>query len=109
LLPLHWDWVEGGLVITATRSQAAGLAVGDTVLKIDGRPAADALAEREALISGATSQWIRYSALQELLRGAPGITANLEVAPAREPGKTLFVAIRYEASSTPEEQRPQKS
>jgi C-terminal processing protease CtpA/Prc len=109
-LPLSWDWVEGALVVTAVRSpQAGSLAVGDVVLKIDGQSAADALADREALISGATPQWIRYRALQDLLRGLPGATVNLEVSSERDPGKPMLLTLRYSTDAMPvEETRPAK-
>jgi hypothetical protein len=109
LLPIQLDWIEGGIVITAAGSSAAGLvSIGDAVLKIDGRTAADALAESEALISGATPQWIRYRALQELMRGTPGATVNLEVESAHDPGKSKSVMLRFETAAPPVERRPDK-
>ena len=59
-----WDWVEGQLVVTGVAAQGAGgLKPGDVVVEIDGKPTAEVLAEHEAMISGATSQWRRDRAL----------------------------------------------
>src|SRR5258705_13838376 len=64
---LTWDWIEDRLVITyVPGAQGQPIAAGDTVLSIDGKPVVKALAEAEALRSGATPQWIRYRALGEL-------------------------------------------
>jgi hypothetical protein len=58
------------------------------------------------LVSGATSQWIRYRALQELTKGQSGKTAELEVESFREPRHTNKVPLHYEQSSPLEERRP---
>src|SRR5262249_49056163 len=86
-LPLQWDWVDGALVITEVGPLALGVVSrGDVVLKIAGRPAAEALGAAEALISGATPQWIRYRGLQDLARGPAGKIISLEVESVRDPG-----------------------
>lgn len=109
-LPLQWDWIEGKLVITAVSAAAEGSLVrGDAVAKIDGRPAAEALAAQEAMISGATPQWIRWSALRALTLGKKGQTVNLTVEPFAAPGTTKEVAVKYESSQNPvQETRPDK-
>ena len=109
-LPLQWDWIEGKLVITAVGSSAEGqLARGDAVTKIDGRPAAELLAAKEELISGATPQWIRWNALRMLNLGDKGQAVNLTIEPFAGPGKTKEVALKYESSTTPvQETRPDK-
>jgi C-terminal processing protease CtpA/Prc len=109
-LPLQWDWIEGKLVITAVGSSAESqLACGDAISKIDGRPAAEALAAKEQLVSGATPQWIRWNALRVLNLGAKGQTVNLTVEPFADPGKTKEVALKYELSTIPvQEARPAK-
>src|SRR4051794_38819336 len=59
LPPMAWEWIEDRLVVTHVRPEGgADLKRGDVVLKVAGRPAAEALAEKERLISGATPQWI---------------------------------------------------
>jgi C-terminal processing protease CtpA/Prc len=78
-LPLLWDWVEGRLVVTQVDPEhAAGLAPGDVIVEVDGRPAAAALADVEERISAATPQWRRWRALQALAIGDAG-TVRLTV------------------------------
>src|SRR5262249_19043180 len=108
-LPVQWDWVDGELVITAVGPSGASIVSrGDVVLKIDGRPAADALAASEALVSGATPQWIRYRGLQDGARGTPAATVNLEIQSLADPGKPKSVTIRVVAAAQPVEVRPDK-
>ena len=45
---------------------------GDVVVAIDGRPASDAVVERERFVSGATPQRLRWRALSDLVAGRPG-------------------------------------
>src|SRR5215813_7046793 len=79
-IPVLLKWVEGQLVITDVASDGAeGLQPGDVVLKVDGRPSASELSEREALISGATPQWRRYVALEQIRAGAKDSAVTLEV------------------------------
>jgi hypothetical protein len=108
LLPLQWEWVENNLTITAVGPSVTGVSIGDTVLTINGRASSAALAASEELISGATPQWIRYRALQDLLTGAANANADLDVASAREPGKVTRVALRYGPPPVPAERRPDK-
>jgi C-terminal processing protease CtpA/Prc len=91
--PLRWDWVEDRLVVTRVAAKGAdGLKPGDVVLKVNGRPSAEALADRERLISGATPQWKRYLGLRELAGGAEGSELTLDV---RDPsGKARAVRVR---------------
>jgi hypothetical protein len=81
-------------VITSVEAGAThGMATGDRVLTINGRPAAAALAEIESLTSAATPQWRRLRALAELAGGQPGGTATLTVQPhAGGPVRTVTVA-----------------
>jgi C-terminal processing protease CtpA/Prc len=90
-LPLLWDWVEDQLVVTQVdRQHAAGVEPGDVVIAIDGRPAAQALAAKEELISAATPQWRRFRALGSLLVG-PAASVKLSV---RHPsGATAAVTL----------------
>jgi hypothetical protein len=106
-LPLRWDWVEDQLVVTVVAESVQGRIVpGDAVIKINGRTAAEVVADKENLVSGATLQWTRYRALQELARGQSGKTAELEVESFREPRHTNKVLLQYEQSSPLEERRP---
>jgi hypothetical protein len=77
--PLRWDWIEERLVVTRVAAEGAGgLKPGWAVLQVDGRPAADALAGQEQLISGATPQWKRYRALARMAEGARGSEITLD-------------------------------
>jgi C-terminal processing protease CtpA/Prc len=85
-LPLVWDWIEERLVVTAVGPDAAPsgdgadeLKVGDIVLTINDRPAAEALAEVEQYVSGATPQWRRHLGLRHLAMGVPGESATLRI------------------------------
>ena len=79
-LPLLWDWIEDRLVVTRVSDDAAGgPRPGDVVIKIDGRPSAEALAKQEELISGATPQWRRHNALRSLLTGPKDTDVTLDV------------------------------
>jgi C-terminal processing protease CtpA/Prc len=86
--PLRWDWIEERLVVTRVAPERArGLKPGCVVLKIDRRPVAEALGEREQLISGATPQWRRYHALMQLAEGAKDSEITLDVlSPSGEAG-----------------------
>lgn len=69
-LPILWDWVENQLVITHVLPQTPGnLKRGDVVQTLDGQPVTEWLKNVEPLISGATPQWIRLQALDELAAG----------------------------------------
>ena len=60
-------------------SEVKSLKAGTVVVAIDGRPAAEALAEAERAISGATEQWRRYRGLAELAAGDEAREVLLEV------------------------------
>jgi C-terminal processing protease CtpA/Prc len=69
-------------VVTAIATDYSGhLKVGDVIEEIDGRAAPLALAAEEELISGATPQWRRTRALQELATGEPDSRLDLKVKP----------------------------
>lgn len=106
--PVIFGWVENRLVITQVAPQGGGgLQPGDVVLKVDGKDAAEVLAEREALISGATQQWRRFRSVNELRRGAKDSELKLEVqSPAGNP--RLVVLKRDVESLTMRETRPPK-
>jgi C-terminal processing protease CtpA/Prc len=89
--PIQWDWVEGRLAIVHA-ADGAWLKPGDVVTKIDGRPATEALAAREELVSGSTPQYRRYVALAELALGAKDSELTLEILSPE--GKTRAVKVR---------------
>ncbi|HET9837425.1 MAG TPA: S41 family peptidase [Candidatus Angelobacter sp.] len=108
-LPLAWDWVEGRLVITAAGTADGQLARGDSVSKINGRPVAELLAAKEELTSGATPQWVRWSALQQLALGEKEQTAKLTVESFSHPGEVREVSLKYQSLDDPvQEARPAK-
>ena len=78
-LPILWRTAGDALVVMAVGEGVTGLAAGDEVVAIDGRPVMQSLREAEALISGATPQWRRWSAYREIGLGAVGSSAALTV------------------------------
>jgi C-terminal processing protease CtpA/Prc len=105
--PLTWDWVEEALVVTALAPDYAGqLKVGDVIREVDGRPAAAAIAAEEELISGATPQWRRSRALQEMEAGAPNSQLVLKVKP--KSGKEFTEKLVRSPQAKPvQERRPE--
>ena len=72
-LPLAWDWIEDKLVVVNTDPAHAGrVNVGDIVTAIDGTPTTERMRQMEALVSGATPQFVSYRAMQDLRNGAAG-------------------------------------
>ena len=113
--PVTLDWVQNQLLITRTRKEgAAGLAPGDRVLKIDGKPVGQASAEVRALISAATDQWMRYRSANELSKCNPETNhMSLEIEPYANRGTTATVDLvcqppRYRNMETYTEPRPEK-
>jgi C-terminal processing protease CtpA/Prc len=108
--PLLWDWVEERLVITQVdRQHAAGIEPGDVVTAIDGRPAAQAIAAKEELISAATPQWRRRRALRELLAGPPGsVELRVRHPSGAEAAVTLTRSLPLYGAGALEERRPAK-
>ncbi|HXM70240.1 MAG TPA: S41 family peptidase [Thermoanaerobaculia bacterium] len=108
--PLLWDWVEDRLVITQVdRQHAAGIEPGDVVTAIDGRPAAQAIAAKEELISAATPQWRRHRALRELLAGPPGsVELRVQHPSGAEAAVTLTRSLPLYGAGALEERRPAK-
>jgi C-terminal processing protease CtpA/Prc len=96
-LPLDWDWIEDRLVITAVADAlGAHPARGDVVVSIDGVPVAERIAQVESLISGATPQWIRWRALNDLRMRPTDAPCVLELAtyPDDKPAKCELAQSR---------------
>ena len=109
LAPVAWDWIENRLVIThIPDAQWQAVAAGDTIVSIDGEPVAKALAEAEALVSGATPQGIRFRALGVLASGAPDRPLVIEIEPFREPSVRRTVTLKRTAGAPVIEPRPAK-
>ena len=74
--PFALDLAESQIIVTASADPAVKR--GDVLLSIDGRPAAQRLADERALISG-SPQWRALRALQRLGRGRPGSVLELRL------------------------------
>ncbi len=86
-------WVEEQLIVLHSQGTAAeSLQAGDIILTIDGQPAAEAITEREAFISGATPQWKRFKALDTLLVGPQGSRVALQA--QRESDELISVSLK---------------
>jgi len=96
-LPVFFRWIENRLVVTSVGENAEGLQPGDVVISFDGKPSAEAVAEMEAITSGATAQWLRHTAMIRLRIGAKNSEARLEVENAA--GQRRFVTLRRNAES----------
>jgi hypothetical protein len=81
-LPLHWDWIEGQLVVTDVGAGVSGLRPGDAVTRIEGREVRSELRAAEAEVAAATPQWRRWRALASLALGERGEPLRLDVVPA---------------------------
>jgi hypothetical protein len=95
MLPVDWDWVESKLVVTAAEP-GSGLTPGDVVTRIDGVPAAAAIARQERLSSG-SPQFVRQVAMRKLRRGPPDRPALLDV--ASRDGRTHGVRLIHKAGA----------
>ena len=81
-LPLHWDWIEGQLVVTEVGAGVADVRPGDAVTRLEGREVRTELKAAEALVAAATPQWRRWRALARLALGERGEPLRLDVEPA---------------------------
>lgn len=104
------SWVEDSLIVLKARGKAAySLATGNVILKIDGQPAAQVVANWEELTSGATPQWKHERALRDLLAGPQGSEVRLEV--QTNSGEERLVTLRRDVehwSIPPQGPRPLK-
>ncbi|HTJ42111.1 MAG TPA: hypothetical protein VL463_08435, partial [Kofleriaceae bacterium] len=101
LLPFWIDQVEGKLIVIGSIDPQ--VKTGDELVAIDGRAAADALADRISRTSG-SPQWKQHLALLEVGRGAPDTIATVRV---RRDGKELDAKVtRSNHEALPPAQRP---
>ena len=110
-LPLAWDWIENQLVITAVMANAeegqpSELKTGDSVVAVNGEPAAKALTEAERYVSAATPQRRRWRALQTLRSGPLDDAVVLTV--QSDAGPPCEVTLKRSAAEPPRESRPDK-
>jgi len=105
--PVIFGWVEGRLVITDVAAEGEnGLQPGDIVLKVDGKPSLEALAERETLISGATPQWRRYIALNQIRAGVKDSEIKLEIQTQNGPVRPVSLRRNLQAQDLKETRPP---
>ncbi len=91
-VPVIFGWVESHLVITDVVSGVTDVQPGDIVLRVNGKPSADTLAELETRISGATQQWRRYVAMALLAEGPKDSELTLDIQDAN--GQTKSISLR---------------
>ena len=112
--PLTLDWIEGQFVVTRVqKGKSEGIAPGDRILKIDGKPIDQAAAEARALISGATEQWIRWRLAGVLSTCNSSARMTLEIEPFSHPGSSQTVELacgppKFKDMETYTEPRPEK-
>jgi C-terminal processing protease CtpA/Prc len=86
-------WVEDRLIVLHAEGEAAeSLQPGDVILKVDGQPAAEAIADLEELMSAATPQAKRLKAVFLLLSGPYGSKVTLEA--QNESGDQIMVSLK---------------
>lgn len=105
-LPLAWHWIEDKLVVTHADRGAPGIARGDVIVSINGRPTLQAIASEEKLVSASTPQHRRWRTLQRLLRGSPNEAVRLKVQRAR--GGTASLVLRRSVLFPLAEPKPEK-
>jgi hypothetical protein len=83
VLPLGVRMIEGAPVVTRlddeAAAKAAGIEIGDILLKIDGEAALARIEEAKKHIASATPQWLGLLAANEILRGPDKSTATLVI------------------------------
>jgi C-terminal processing protease CtpA/Prc len=80
LPPVNWDWIQNQLVITDVYEKTLDdVHVGDVVMEVEDIKAEEALQIKERTISAATKGWLRFRALEELLRGREKSKISLKV------------------------------
>jgi C-terminal processing protease CtpA/Prc len=88
--------------VVVTASDVPTVQPGDIAVSIDGVPAAEALADQDAFVSG-SPQWKRNKALFILGYGKVGTSAQLVL---ERDGTTSAVALERRSEMPPEEERP---
>lgn len=89
--PVLLEAVEGRPTVVAVDSGAAGVRLGDVLLRIDGAPADSLVRARGALVSAATPQWRDFVVHEALLAGADSL---VRVTVEHPGGDTATVTLR---------------
>ena len=112
--PLTLDWIEGQFLVTRVqKGKSEGIAPGDRIMKIDGKPIDRAEADAREVISGATAQFIRWRLAGVLSTCGSTARMTLEIEPFLLPGtsKTVDLACsppKLKDMETYTEPRPEK-
>jgi hypothetical protein len=91
--PVLWTMADGRISALSVQG-AADVKPGDALVSIDGKPAADVLAAKEALMPGSTPQCIRERAMPYLLAHASGDRVQVELEPLAEPRAHRTVTLQ---------------
>jgi C-terminal processing protease CtpA/Prc len=91
--PVTLDWVEDKLTVVHVADAATGLAPGDVIIAVEGIPAPILLDGMEQLISGATPQWRRLRAVQDVLTGPRDSAVKLRVEQLSAPGTSVEMTL----------------
>lgn len=96
-------WIENAAVITQLRDEdtarAAGIAIGDVILSVDGEPVEQRIARIGQYLTASTPQAHRHRILARLLDGAPDSEALLVLRGADGQEKTVRLIRRQPAKS----------
>ena len=90
--PVVWTMAEGRITALSVQG-TADVKPGEALISIDGQPAAEVLAAREADMPGSTPQCIRERGLPYLLARAPDDRVQVELEPAAQPGARRTVTL----------------
>ena len=77
--PIHWEWIEGKLVITSVKKEGLGIQVGDVVTKINNQSSKDYFKEINSRISAGTEGWLNFRAQHLSLFGEKDESLVLEI------------------------------
>ena len=95
--PVLWTMAEGRITALSVQG-TADVKPGEALISIDGKPAAEVLAAKEAGMPGSTPQYIRERSLSYLLAHAPHDKVQVELEPAAQQGAhrtaTLLCEVR---------------
>lgn len=96
--PILLDLIEGKVVVTYIAKPIEGLNLGDAILSINGKPIAQALSEKEKLVSAATNQWKIYRSLADLVGGQKDEIAKLEIEPWQKAGQKTEISVKCDTA-----------
>lgn len=77
--PIHWEWIEGQLVITGVKEEGLGIQVGDVVAKINNQSSKTYFKEINSRISAGTEGWLNFRAQHSSLFGDKDEQLVLEI------------------------------